>query len=336
MKKYIVSILIASVFLIGVPFVVQKASAADLSVRDFINLLITIGVIAPDKVSAVNAFFASLEATHPSQPSIYPVCGSASNAPSTLMPATSTLCSIGDFGQHFGWNGDNNWFWDCVGQNTYWKDTNHLPTDTVWCFAPRTTPLSVYPVCGSATSTTRALMPTSNLCSTGIQRTESGTFGPTADGTNRWFWGCRGQNTGWTDDTAWCFAPKSTSIVYSVCGSASNVSSTVMPATSTLCSVGTVATSSGAATDGSNQWFWGCVGQNTGWADDTAWCFAPRTFTATSSPVVIYPACSTTKNICSLGILGSTGSTADNRWYWACKGQNTGWTDDTAWCFANK
>lgn len=64
MKKYIISILVASVFLIGVPFVVPKASASDLSIRDFINLLIAIGVIAPDKISAVNAFLATLDKTN--------------------------------------------------------------------------------------------------------------------------------------------------------------------------------------------------------------------------------------------------------------------------------
>jgi hypothetical protein len=60
MKKYIVSILVASVFLIGTPFLVPKVSAADLNIRDFVNLLIAIGVITPDKLPMVNAFLATL------------------------------------------------------------------------------------------------------------------------------------------------------------------------------------------------------------------------------------------------------------------------------------
>jgi predicted GH43/DUF377 family glycosyl hydrolase len=59
MKKYIVSILIASVFLIGAPFLAPKTLAADLNIRDFINLLVAIGVITPDKMPAVNAFLAT-------------------------------------------------------------------------------------------------------------------------------------------------------------------------------------------------------------------------------------------------------------------------------------
>ena len=57
------------------------------------------------------------------------------------------------------------------------------------------------------------------------------------------------------------------------------------------------------------------------------------------SPVSpVYPVCSSSKDTCFVGNLGETGSTGDNRWYWACVGQNTGWPDgkDTAWCFANK
>ena len=64
MKKYIVSILVASMFLIGAPFVVKLVSAQDLSLRDFINLLVAIGVITPDKMPAVNAFLANLDNNH--------------------------------------------------------------------------------------------------------------------------------------------------------------------------------------------------------------------------------------------------------------------------------
>ena len=62
--------------------------------------------------------------------------------------------------------------------------------------------------------------------------------------------------------------------------------------------------------------------------------------TATAKPVVVYPVCSTTKDTCTVGSLGKTGTTGENpnRWFWACVGKNTGWPDgtDTAWCFAPK
>ncbi len=46
-------------FLIGAPFLVQKVSASEMSVRDFINLLITIGVIPSEKIPAINVWLAS-------------------------------------------------------------------------------------------------------------------------------------------------------------------------------------------------------------------------------------------------------------------------------------
>ena len=50
-------------FLIGAPFITPKASAADLNIRDFVNLLVAIGVISPDKMPAVNAFLATLDSS---------------------------------------------------------------------------------------------------------------------------------------------------------------------------------------------------------------------------------------------------------------------------------
>ncbi len=206
---------------------------------------------------------------------------------------------------------------------------------------PVSTPVSnpIYPVCGAASNVISNEMPTSNLCSVGTVASQSG---PTGDGL-KWVWGCVGSNTGWPNDTAWCFAPKKNISIYPACGSASNVTRATMP-TSNLCSVGTLATRSGTTEDGTNRWYWGCVGQNTGWAEDTAWCFAPK-----STLVPVYPACGSaantasavlpTSNLCSIGIIGSSkGETEDgtNRWFWGCVGQNTGWPNDTAWCFAPK
>lgn len=70
MKKYIISVLFALLFLVGAPFAINQARAADMSMRDFINLLITIGVITPDKMPAVNAYLATLDNNSTSSPYI--------------------------------------------------------------------------------------------------------------------------------------------------------------------------------------------------------------------------------------------------------------------------
>ena len=63
-----------------------------------------------------------------------------------------------------------------------------------WCFVAKTTPTEVYPVCGTSI----------NTCKVGTL----GENGTTGDGTNRYYWGCKGSNTTWKDDMTWCFAPK--------------------------------------------------------------------------------------------------------------------------------
>ncbi len=60
MKKNIIIILVVSVLLIGVPFISNTAQAKELSIREFINILVTVGIITPDKMPAVNTFLATL------------------------------------------------------------------------------------------------------------------------------------------------------------------------------------------------------------------------------------------------------------------------------------
>ena len=60
MKKYLISTLIAPILILGSLFTINTTLAAEMSVRDFVNLLITIGVIQQDKIPAVNAWLASL------------------------------------------------------------------------------------------------------------------------------------------------------------------------------------------------------------------------------------------------------------------------------------
>jgi hypothetical protein len=133
-----------------------------------------------------------------------------------------------------------------------------------FCITP-TTPnnaVVLYPSCGSANGTASQTQPTTNLCATG-------TLGNSGNGISQWFWGCVGQNTGWQEDTAWCFAPI---ITYPSCGSANGTASQTQPTTN-LCATGTLGQK---GTGADNNWFWGCVGQNTGGQEDTAWCSAPK------------------------------------------------------------
>ena len=60
MKKYIISLSVALVMFTGSLFVINQVQATEMTVTDFINLLIKIGVIAPDKVPAANAYLATL------------------------------------------------------------------------------------------------------------------------------------------------------------------------------------------------------------------------------------------------------------------------------------
>jgi hypothetical protein len=84
-------------------------------------------------------------------------------------------------------------------------------------------------------------------------------------------------SAGWFSDTwAKITGNAVSNILYPSCGPASGVASSIFPTTN-LCSKGFIANRSG---QGDGKWWWGCVGQNTGWPEDTAWCFAPVTSTS--------------------------------------------------------
>ena len=91
MKKYIVSILITSVFLISTPLLTPTALAADMSIRDFINFLVIIGVITSDKMPAVNAYLASLDNNQ-----------ATNSSPSISAPAPTLSSSTYVYGKEAG------------------------------------------------------------------------------------------------------------------------------------------------------------------------------------------------------------------------------------------
>ncbi len=125
MKKSIVTILVISVFMISAPFLVGKASAADMSIRDFINLLVAIGVIPTEKMPAVNAYLATLDDNHS------PVASDqASESQHTPTCSISTDKAVYTFGDTitYSWKSKNatyaSWQQDISG-----KDYLKLPGD---------------------------------------------------------------------------------------------------------------------------------------------------------------------------------------------------------------
>lgn len=101
MKKYIVSILVASVFLLGAPFLAPKASAADLNIRDFINLLVAIGVITPEKMPAVNAYLLALDSSNSNPITPVRACVvEGGTVTGSVSPAYATACCSGLVAQY--------------------------------------------------------------------------------------------------------------------------------------------------------------------------------------------------------------------------------------------
>lgn len=68
----------------------SKVSASELSIKDFVNLLITIGVITPDKIPSVNAFLLTLETQSTSTDPIYDITVKAESNSARVNWKTST------------------------------------------------------------------------------------------------------------------------------------------------------------------------------------------------------------------------------------------------------
>jgi uncharacterized repeat protein (TIGR02543 family) len=72
MKKITLGLLTAILLLTSISFIPQTVSAQQMSIVDFVNLLIAIGVIPQDKVPAVNIWLASLPSTPTTPPAPTP------------------------------------------------------------------------------------------------------------------------------------------------------------------------------------------------------------------------------------------------------------------------
>jgi len=100
MKKHLISVLVVLTLLVGAPFVVSKVSAAELTIRDLIQLLIAVGAIAQDKVPAVNAFLASYD--------------NGGNITTTAVNSTTTVKPIGGDTDAYGCKPSAGYSWCAV------------------------------------------------------------------------------------------------------------------------------------------------------------------------------------------------------------------------------
>jgi len=132
-----------------------------------------------------------------------------------------------------------------------------------------------------------------------------------------------------------------TSVVYPSCGSFANqaVATSTIPnvmAPYSLCSRGELDETS-FGHNGSS-WYWSCIGQNTIWPGNAAWCFTPRS-TVSNTPIggVCGSANNRTSNAKPTANLCLDGSTptvlGSGPWTWSCAGSNNG---STASCSAPK
>lgn len=94
MKKYLIFILIVLIFISGFSLNIDKASAANLSLRDFVNLLITIGVIPPERLPIVNAYIATFDKTNPPVASIVCMSDAMLCADGTYVGRTGQNCEF--------------------------------------------------------------------------------------------------------------------------------------------------------------------------------------------------------------------------------------------------
>ncbi len=126
MKKYIVSFLIASIFLAGMPIMSQRAYASEMSVRDFIKILIIIGVIPPEKISAVNTYLDSLDKVTPSIDNNTSV-NKPNPTPTCYLKTNKSSYKLGDT-IYFTWKSSNASYANFLQDNSG-KDHLSLPGD---------------------------------------------------------------------------------------------------------------------------------------------------------------------------------------------------------------
>jgi len=245
--------------------------------------------------SSANIFCTTVARTCVSANSVNGVCGWADGTSVSSIPATN-LCSAGTASYV---SGSGPWNWTCAGSNGGYTD---------YCNASLAV-VAVNGSCGWADGTSVTTAPTTNLCSSGIASSVSGS-GP-------WNWTCSGSNGGYT---AYCNASLAVVATNGVCGWSNGTTVSSTPSTN-LCSAGTA-----SYVSGSGPWNWTCSGSNGGY---TAYCNASLAVVAVNgscgwadgTTVSSAP----TTNLCTYGTASSVSGSGP--WNWTCAGSNGGYTD---------
>jgi hypothetical protein len=178
--------------------------------------------------------------------------------------------------------------------------------------------------CGSANGVATSSAPVKNLCSAGNKTAVT-------SGTTTWTWKCIGLYGG---SNANCSAPKISSGVDGVCGSANGTTVSSAPTTN-LCSVGTAST-----VTGSGPWSWTCTGTGGG---TIASCAALKSGSSggddgdgsggvVNGQCVVggqYVSIPTNPYLCLRGTASPSpvNGGVNGPWTWSCLGSGTGHTD---------
>ncbi|MGC9194890.1 MAG: hypothetical protein ACP5IL_05465, partial [Syntrophobacteraceae bacterium] len=221
-------------------------------------------------------------------------CGSSSGKVTSSAPTTG-LCING---APSAVSGAGPWTWSCAGE--------HGGT-TASCLA---NPPAENGVCGSSNGGSFSSPPTSNLCSTGMASTVTGT-GP-------WSWTCSGLFGG---TSARCSADPPA--VNGTCGSSNGGAFSSVPTTG-LCGSGTA-----SSVAGTGPWTWSCTGTYGGTSANCSANPPAVNGTCGSSNGGAFPSAPT------LGLCGSGTASAvlgTGPWTWSCTGTYGG---TTASCSAN-
>lgn len=234
------------------------------------------------------------------------LCGTANGGEYATAPVKkSEMCARGN--ATTATNSSGNWVWTCQGSGT----SGNASCSAVNCGTVTT----VNGACGSASGTTVASAPSSNLCNSGSATAVSGS-GP-------WTWSCTGSGSP-LGTTASCSANKTITTVNASCKVyASTYASQPASNTATGCNAGTYTD----ATDDSSNYKWTCngsgspVGSNANCtaAKAPASCLAqacPSTVTCTAGHVV--------DNTFTDPYDGTTDGTYDTTW--SC---TDGWSYET-------
>jgi outer membrane protein OmpA-like peptidoglycan-associated protein len=203
-------------------------------------------------------------------------------------------------------SGNGPWLWSCIGTGG---------GASASCSATAQSQARVEGACGAAANANTSVMPSANLCDSGLPSNVYGT-GP-------WTWTCSGSNGGIASScSARRVVPAGPAApgpaVNGLCGAANGVAAVERPSEG-LCSAGTL-----TAVSGEGPWNWNCLGQNGGMTVScTASLMPPAPVTGACGPISGLPTLTTPQSgLCSAGIASAVNGKGP--WTWSCSGTNGG------------